>query len=443
MAELERTPASAFTHFNLGTEYVAMGDGPRAREHLERSLELIQREQGWHEIAYASLLVTRLIGVRRQAGDITGADSLAEDMLRVYPTFTDLVFERGLCARERGDLAGAREIFERCLEMGDAPARFAGMVGRGSFLAIAALASVAADSGDREAAIGYLERSLREYPAYLPAGLELADALLLQPDADPDAVLARLEAAGNDQATWWLFLGTAFYERGFADHAETLFRRALAKAPGNAAATVGLAETLLTQHRYADLVADGTRLPEATAAAVALERCRVLAAVAAGDAAAAADAVECFGHGGDSDEQRFLQAFACLADGRDPGRLDRVAAPFAIQMLDALARLEEFELFERLVPVAQQAIGDPRTAALTLAELFAARGFYRLSGEWALQAIELGGPEPRALAVLGKSAVAEGMFEDAVPVLQASLDLDPTQVAVRTLLASVRGRLAA
>ena len=29
--------------------------------------------------------------------------------------------------------------------MGDAPARFAGMVGRGSFLALAALASVAAE----------------------------------------------------------------------------------------------------------------------------------------------------------------------------------------------------------------------------------------------------------------------------------------------------------
>jgi glycosyltransferase involved in cell wall biosynthesis/Flp pilus assembly protein TadD len=443
LAELERTPSSPFTHFNLGTEYVAMGDGRRARTHLERSLELIVKEPAWYEIAYASLLVTRLIGIRRQAGDIDAADALAEEMLRVYPTFTDLVFERGLCARERRDLDTAATYFERCLDMGDSPARFAGMVGRGSFLALAALASVRADQGDREAAIAYLERSLAEYPQYLPAGLELADALLAAPDADPSAVLARMEAAGNDQATWWLFLGTAFYERGHVDQAEALFRRALARAPGNGAATVGLAEALLTQHRYADLLAERADLPEATPSAVALARCRVLAAVAASDSTAAGDAVEQFGHGGDADELRFLQAFAGMAAGSDPTVLDRGGAAYAIQMLDALARLEEFELFERLVPATQQAIGDPRTAALTLAELFAARGFYRLSGDWAMRAIELGGPEPRALAVLGKAAVAEGLFEDAVPVLEAALELDPTQTSVRALLAGVRERLAA
>jgi glycosyltransferase involved in cell wall biosynthesis/Flp pilus assembly protein TadD len=443
LAELERTPSSPFTHFNLGTEYVAMGDGRRARTHLERSLELIVKEPGWHEIAYASLLVTRLIGIRRQAGDIAAADALAEEMLRVYPTFTDLVFERGLCARERRELDTAAGFFGRCLEMGDAPARFAGMVGRGSFLALAALASVSADAGDRDAAIAYLERSLAEYPQYLPAGLELADALLADPEADPAAVLARLEAAGNDQATWWLFLGTAFYERGHAELAEALFRRALTRAPGHPAATVGLAEALLTQHRYADLVAEDTALPQGTPSAIALARCRVLAAVAAGDASAAADGVERFAHGGDADELRFLQAFGGMASGDDPRSLDRGGATYAVQMLDALARLEEFDLFERLVPATQQAIGDPRTAALSLAELFAARGFYRLSGEWAMQAIELGGPEPRALAVLGKAAVAEGMFEDAVPVLEASLELDPTQGSLRALLASVRERLAA
>src|SRR5262249_35479732 len=146
---------------------------------------LIQREQGWHEIAYASLLATRLIGVRRRVGDIAGADALAEALLQVYPSFTDLVFERGLAARERGDLESARTLFEQCLAMGDAPARFAGMVGRGSFLALAALASVASDVGDAAGAVARLEESLERFPAYLPVGLELADVLLRAPDADP------------------------------------------------------------------------------------------------------------------------------------------------------------------------------------------------------------------------------------------------------------------
>ncbi|MDX6376718.1 MAG: hypothetical protein QOE98_1021 [Gaiellaceae bacterium] len=447
LAELERTPHNAFTHFNLGTEYVAMDDIAKAHEHLERSFRLIQGEQGWHEIAYASLLATRLIGVRRRAGDIDGADTLAETLLQVYPTFTDLVFERGLAARERGDLHGAQALFERCLAMGDAPARFAGMVGRGSFLALAALSSVAADLGDADGAIARLEESLDRFPAYLPVGLELADTLLGADDADPAAVLERLQAAGNDTATWWLFLGTAFYERGHADLAEGLFRRALARNASHPAATVGLAEALLTQKRYADVIADAAELSLGTPAFLALQRSRALAAVAAGDVGAAESAAAAFGAGGgDPAETAFLGAFARYADhgAEAPATPLAVAsASSAVRMLDALARLEEYELFERLVPAARASIADGRMAALTLAELFLARGFYRLAADHAIEALEVGGPEPRALACLAKAAVAEGLFEDALPVLQAALELDPAQPAMRTLLAGVEQHLAA
>jgi Flp pilus assembly protein TadD len=112
-------------------------------------------------------------------------------------------------------------------------------------------------------------------------------------------------------------------------------------------------------------------------------------------------------------------------------------------MLDALARLEEYELFERLVPTVRASIADGRMAALTLAELFLARGFYRLAADHAIEALEVGGPEPRALSCLAKAAVAEGLFEDALPVLQATLELDPAQPAMRTLLAGVEQHLAA
>ena len=447
LAELERTPHNAFTHFNLGTEYVAMDDIAKAHEHLEESYRLIQREQGWQEIAYTSLLATRLIGVRRRVGDIAGGDQLAAELLQVYPTVTDLVFERALAASERGDQQGAQELFERCLAMGDAPARFAGMVGRGSFLALAALSSVAADQGDTETAIARLEESLERFPAYLPVGLELADTLLGAEDADPADVLRRLESAGNDTATWWLFLGTAFYERGHAELAEDLFRRALGRNAAHPAATVGLAEALLTQKRYADVVDDLAELSIGTPAFLALQRSRALAAVAAGDAAAAESAAAVFAEGGgDPAETAFLEVFARYADHDAPPPATPLAvasASYAVHMLDALARLEEYELFERLVPTVRASIADGRMAALTLAELFLARGFYRLAADHAIEALEVGGPEPRALSCLAKAAVAEGLFEDALPVLQATLELDPAQPAMRTLLAGVEQHLAA
>ncbi len=447
LQELQRQPRNAFTHFNLGTEYVSMDDMPKALEHLSLSYELIQAEQGWHEIAYTSLLATRLIGVRRRSGDVAGADLLAEELLQLFPTFTDLVFERGLAARERGDNDGAVALFERCLQMGDAPARFAGMVGRGSFLALAALASLELARGDQASALGRLQESLDRYPAYLPAGLDLADALLAVPDADPEQVLERLDRGGNDTATWWLFLGTAFYERGHATIGETLFRRALSRNAAHPAAHVGLAEALLTQRRYADVATEAGDLAVGTAPYLALQRCLAVAAVARGDRAGAEAAALAFASGGDADEAAFLRAFAALAEEGTVASVSGAAAGAGaipgVRMLDALARLEEFDLFGRLVPTVTGAIGDAQQSALALAELFLARGFYRLAADHALQAIDAGGANARALACLGKAAVAEGMFADAIPVLESSLELDPAQPAVRTLLAGVRERIAA
>src|SRR5262249_23252103 len=193
------------TQFNVGSEYIGLGEGGTARRHFEQALTLLRAEKEWWEIGYVSLLGARLVGVRRVTGDLAGADELAKELLEHFPRFTDLVYERALLARDRGDLGTATELFTRCLEMGDAPARFAGMAGRGTFLALAALAQLATLQGDREGAAAYLERALVEHPGYLASGLELADTLLGAEGADPDAVLARLEGFDHDELTWHLF----------------------------------------------------------------------------------------------------------------------------------------------------------------------------------------------------------------------------------------------
>jgi tetratricopeptide (TPR) repeat protein len=112
-------------------------------------------------------------------------------------------------------------------------------------------------------------------------------------------------------------------------------------------------------------------------------------------------------------------------------------------MLDGLARLEEYDVFGRVVPLLDQAIGDPREASLALGDLYLQRGFYRLAGDAALEAVERGGADARALALLGKAAVAEGLFEDALPVLEEALALDPSQQSVAYLIDQVRTRAAA
>jgi glycosyltransferase involved in cell wall biosynthesis len=443
--ELEANPRAAFTHFNIGTEYVGMDDLASARRHFEQGLELLREEHAWWELGYAPILVSRLAGVRRLTGDLAASEALADELLGHFPAFTDLVFERGLVAQDRGDLEQAAVLFERCLEMGDAPPRFSGVVGRGSFLALGALALLATNRGLPDEAVRWFERSLEAHHEYLAAGLDLTALLLAQPDADPDAVLERLDAFPHDELTWYLFLGTAFYERGHAEHAERLLRRCLAIGGGHAAARVGLLEALVTQRRYDEVEAEIGDLAEGTPPFVAAQRLRTLAATLRGDRENAEAALVALADGGaDTDEVAMLRAVvAAVLDGASPPPLSRRSALRALELLNGLARLGEFTAFERVTPVAEQAIGDPHESALLIGELFLARGFYRLAGDAALRAIELGGQDARALGLLGKSAVAEGMFEDAVPVLEAALELDPGQGALAGLLEQVRDRIAA
>jgi glycosyltransferase involved in cell wall biosynthesis/predicted Zn-dependent protease len=443
LKEIERNPNDPFTHFNTGSEYVGTGNGTAARRHFERALELVRREPAWWEIGYVSLLGSRLIGVRRLTGDAEGADELATELLGHLEGFTDLVYERALLARDRGDLAAAAELFERCLAMGDAPAEFSGMAGRGTFLAMAALAQIAALQGARDEAVGWLERALSEHPGYLANGLELTELLLSAEDADPDAVLARMETIGNEQLTWWLFLGTAFYERGHAAHAELLFRRALAKGAQHPATRVGLAEALLTQHRYADVETESGDLAAGTTAFVAMQRSRVLAALLRGDEVALGDALGKLEGAASEDELAALRALHEALSGGPVELLARGTVPFLLQQLDALVRLEEFEAFERALPLLDAAIENPAVAAVVLGELYLARGFYRLAGDHALKALDSGANDARTLALLGKSAVAEGLFADALPILEACLELDPNQTAVAQLLEQIRPRVAA
>ena len=300
-------------------------------------------------------------------------------------------------------------------------------------------------AGDSAAAQALLERSLREHPTFLAAGYELAQLLLAEEGADPDAVAERLAAYDRSELTWWVFLGTAFYEAGHAVHGERYFRRALEVTAQHPAARVGLAEALLSQHRYAEVGEEAGDLPANTPAFAASQRLRALAAALDGDPAAVEAAAAALGAGGgDPADPATLRAVGAAIAGSAPRPLDPACAGGVLQMLDGLARLEEFDAFERVAPLVEAALHDPREATLALGEgFYLSRGFYRLAAESAMAALEGVAPDARALALLGKSAVAEGLFEDAIPVLQGSLELDPDQPSVARLLDDLQQRSAA
>src|SRR6185312_5031525 len=182
---------TGFLHFNLGSEYAAIGENQNARASFERAWQIMRGRPDLAAYGYIPSLVARLVRSRRVTGDLDGAIQLADEGLRLLPGFTDLVYEQAEAAREAGRADAAATLFERCLEMGDAPSRYSATAGRGSYLALVALANLRRHSGDAAAARELLERCLDEHPQYVGAVGPYAIALLAD-GTGPDETLAEI-----------------------------------------------------------------------------------------------------------------------------------------------------------------------------------------------------------------------------------------------------------
>ncbi len=80
-AQEARTP---FTDYNLGSEYLVLGDHAEARKHLDRAWEAL-REQGLNSVGYAPLLVARVARARREVGDHDAAIAAVDEGLARLP----------------------------------------------------------------------------------------------------------------------------------------------------------------------------------------------------------------------------------------------------------------------------------------------------------------------------------------------------------------------
>ncbi len=159
------TGGDPFNDYNLGTEYLGTGEAARACRVLARSWTApATRRTPMPE--YVPSLAVRVVQAHRLAGDPVAGLARAEEALSIVPGHTDVVREAALCARAAGDLDRAVELVEECLSLGDAPERYAGAVGAGTFLAQALLASIRAEQGRLGEAEDILVGTVAVFPAY-------------------------------------------------------------------------------------------------------------------------------------------------------------------------------------------------------------------------------------------------------------------------------------
>ena len=435
--------ATPFQCFNLGTEYAVLGDHRTALAEFERAWDLAQR-QGQADRDFMPTLFLRMVTALQACGRPVEAIERAREGLSLFPGFTDLVYSEGLAARAMGRLDAATECWERCLEMGDGPARYGSSIGAGSYLPLIELAKDQVTRGELEPARALLERCLDEHPGFTGAVLPYA-SLLLQDGLDSDTVAAELErrvASLSPSARF--MLGIAFFRRGAMPAAEHQFREVLRSRPSNGQARVQLAETLLHLRRYAEAAGDAASLPEDGPFAALARRIELWARLADGDLDGARAALDTAKEAGlSSAERELFTAWAdLLSPERTPASLPVAATPLLGVILETLLRSHDFELFEALLPLLENSGLPRREQRETLAIMYLRYGFLASAAkEW--MAICSEQADARALVGLARVAAAHAQPEEAATFATEALKLDPGSLGARQVLAQCEAPAAA
>jgi tetratricopeptide (TPR) repeat protein len=430
LLEIEaRENPSPFNAFNIGSEYLQLGNAEQSRLHFDRAWAQLQELEGWHSVGYAPILVSRAATARRAAGDPAGSRALCDEGLAVFPDHTDLVFELALCARDEGAVERAGELGRRCLEMGDGPARYAGTVGSGSYLALCLLAEISTDRGDDDAALELYRRALAEHPQFVAPVLPLA-TLLFRGGADPASVLAVIP---GERPSALMLAATACYESGHTEEAESWFRRVLERQPANGAARIGLVEALLSQKNYTAAAAEAELEPADSPLAATALRSELFAHAVAGDAVKLR-AAQLRGVPLAEGDAVFYAAWAAVLEGTElAASLPAEAAVLATAVLEALLRVQEFEAFEALLPVFARIALPAGDRSELLARMYLRRGFLDSAADEWIEAYQRT-PEARTLVGLSQVALARALPADALELARGALALEPGNPAALAIL---------
>jgi tetratricopeptide (TPR) repeat protein len=425
---------SAFQSFNLGSEYLALGELETSVEHFEKSWRMLETDPGRTVYPYVPTLANRFVTALRELARPDAADAEADEALELFPGFTDLVFQKAWIARSRGDEAGARKLFEQCLEMGDAPSKYSSVVGTGTYLALIALAQIS--PGPEAEAL--LARCVEEHPGFLGAVHPYAAAMMANGREAADVVAAIEGHVEKMTPSVRFMLGTALYEAGAAEAAEVQFRGVLEQQPASVPARVALGEALLTQGRYADAATESALVPEGELAAGAARRTELFALLVSGELPAAAGAFE---RGRDEllpGEAELFAAWLAGARGESlPETLPGHSAQMLVTSLEALLRLREVDAFGLLVPLLERVGLSPRDRRELLAAMYMRRGYLESAADEWIAVIQELGPDAPAFTGLALVAKAREMPDDAVVFAQEARALDPGYAAASQLLTSL------
>lgn len=188
--ELAGREPDSFLFYNLGVEYMRLGDNSRALEHFN----LAENDIQWRA-AFAPSLARKKADCLAVLGRRQEALAYLQRMTTTYPDFTDLFYQMGFLCIEERDFPMAVKAFQKCLAMGEAPSHYPGEVGVGGTLAWRALGNTYELMLEREKACEAFRRELASNPGDMRPLGRIIRALLA--GRTEEEVLAYLEACFN------------------------------------------------------------------------------------------------------------------------------------------------------------------------------------------------------------------------------------------------------
>lgn len=209
--QLRNDPNNKYANFNLGNEYFALDDIPKALSYYYKSYENFNPNVG-----YSFILIIRMVLANHYIGKYDTALQYADIGLKYYPDFTDLYYFKGIIYKTLKRPTLAIKTFEKCIEMGESPSELKFLYGTGSFKALYELGSICLDLKDYHDAYKYFVDAIKSNPNFLLPLNQIAH--ILKEENTPIAQFKTiLESFFNNTTAAQAIIASLFYKEGYFD----------------------------------------------------------------------------------------------------------------------------------------------------------------------------------------------------------------------------------
>lgn len=356
LRELEKDPDNAFMLFNLGNEYIALGDYSAAWGCYKKSMALAKS----HE-AFCPHLYFRAAVCLQNMSKLKEALSVLEKGLKLYPGCTDMEYLKGLIYSDlRLDLLAIKS-FEKAIAMGEPHPTLAFSEGCATVKPLLALAEIYIRQKDYAAAEQACLKALSLDNKVYTALYKLGEIAKLKGD-DEESASKRLEGlfADLNRPANLILLSDILLEKGFIGRAGEYISSAMASSAHKPDLAVLKAKLHFLKGEYKDSLAlleeffESGAKPEVLlhlkGEAAALLSCVNLIKAFRGEEKGV---YEILSPALDNDKKLVLEQSMELIRGGSKNLLAGADASKALEFFgDILKRLikrREFELFEKLL----------------------------------------------------------------------------------------------